>query len=783
MDIKFPVNKMPWSEELKAAWRYVVESTCAKSIYFVDLLTTEIGLLTMPDDTARRIWTAAGLMPGVDEAVAHLSKIFDKYADNYRKKFPGPEIIYSNKFNNVVRHAEQQATLMGRPAVEVGTFLYGVECFKDFELCQWPVEDYPHYKVYNYLLVLYGLEKKLASRSIPVTKPAVAVQVPPSAVGAPGLVRSAPTVRIPENLAAFVSDMTASALRYDPVFGREKEIQEVIEVLARRMKNSAILVGPPGVGKTAIAEELARRMLEGKVPRQLRDKRLLKLDVGAMLSGTTLRGQFEARVLDVVRYIEDVGRAAILFVDEIHMLVKAGDAAHGASAGNLLKPALAREGMTLLGATTDDEYRNFIECDPAFARRFTVVRIDEPSVEQAIEMLKRSKSLYERHHRVAIPDEAIEAMVTLSKRYIANRYLPDKAFDVLDRAAVARSMAHAGEGDAVVTTRDVAEVVAAQAKLPIERVLATMTDRLKGLEAFLKGRVIGQDAAVEAVCQAIVGGYANLSARRGPIAKLLFVGPSGVGKTELARSIAACLFDDEDAMVTLDMGEFYDKHTVSSLIGSPPGYIGSERGGRLTEPVRQRPYCVVLLDEIDKSHPEVWNIMLPLLDEGRLLDAMGRPASFENTIVIMTANVPHDRQPRLGFIHGEDAQQYDQQVVQRMFPPYLLGRVDKVVTFTPLTPEAMRRILDIEVEKVVNGMRERGKEVVVDESARCWLLARGCGGTTNVRGLKQAVAEHLAHPLMMQALDGGEGKGTIVVSAQPSGERLQFAPAHQQVAM
>jgi ATP-dependent Clp protease ATP-binding subunit ClpA len=374
-------------------------------------------------------------------------------------------------------------------------------------------------------------------------------------------------------------------------------------------------------------------------------------------------------------------------------------------------------------------------------------------------------------------------MVTLSKRYIANRYLPDKAFDVLDRAAVARSMAHAGEGDAVVTTRDVAEVVAAQAKLPIERVLATMTDRLKGLEAFLKGRVIGQDAAVEAVCQAIVGGYANLSARRGPIAKLLFVGPSGVGKTELARSIAACLFDDEDAMVTLDMGEFYDKHTVSSLIGSPPGYIGSERGGRLTEPVRQRPYCVVLLDEIGKSHPEVWNIMLPLLDEGRLLDAMGRPASFENTIVIMTANVPHDRQPRLGFIHGEDAQQYDQQVVQRMFPPYLLGRVDKVVTFTPLTPEAMRRILDIEVEKVVNGMRERGKEVVVDESARCWLLARGCGGTTNVRGLKQAVAEHLAHPLMMQALDGGEGKGTIVVSAQPSGERLQFAPAHQQVAM
>jgi len=250
MDIKFPVNKMPWSEELKAAWRYVVEFTCSKSIYYVDLLTTEIGLLTMPDDTARRIWTAAGLVPDVDEAVAHLSKILDKYADNYRKKFPGPKIVYSDNLDNVVRHAEKQATLMGRPALEVGTFLYGVERFKDFDLCQWPVKDYPDDKVYNYLLVLYGLEKKLASRSIPKPNPTVAVKVPP-AVSVPGLVRPASKVQIPENLAAFVSDMTASALRYDPVFGREKEIQEVIEVLARRMKNSAILVGPPGVGKTA----------------------------------------------------------------------------------------------------------------------------------------------------------------------------------------------------------------------------------------------------------------------------------------------------------------------------------------------------------------------------------------------------------------------------------------------------------------------------------------------------------------------------------------------------
>lgn len=613
------------------------------------------------------------------------------------------------------------------------------------------------------------------------------------------------------------TDLTALAEqgKLDPVIGRETEIERVIQILARRTKNNPALIGEPGVGKTAIVEGLAQRIVNGQTPEPLLGKRVMQLDVGSLVAGTMYRGQFEERLK---RVIEEVKISdTILFIDEVHMLVGAGSAGSSVDAANILKPALARGEFQCIGATTLNEYRKYIESDAALERRFQPVYVEEPTPEMAIQILQGIKGAYEAHHKLKISDEAIRAAVMLSSRYVADRYLPDKAIDLIDEASsrvrmykspqsvnlqrafrelretqkkrealyaegryeeatelrererelieeIEQLRAHYNpetEG-VVVTAEDIAEVVSMWTGIPLKRLASTETERLLHLEDELHKRIVGQDEAIKTIAKAIRRARVGLKDPKRPMGSFIFLGPTGVGKTELTKALAEQLFGSEDAMIVLDMSEFMERHTVSRLVGAPPGYVGYDDAGQLTEAVRRRPYTLVVFDEIEKAHPEVFNMLLQIMEEGRLSDARGRKVDFRNTCIIMTSNIGAEmikRESRLGFKvkqedEEKDAEQQFAEIkekllaqLKRVFRPEFLNRLDAVIVFHPLNKEQIRQIVTLELNKVQKRLAEHNITLEVTEAARDYLAEKGYDPDYGARPLRRLVQSEVEDAL------------------------------------
>ncbi len=602
----------------------------------------------------------------------------------------------------------------------------------------------------------------------------------------------------------------ARAGKLDPVIGRDKEIQRTIQILCRRTKNNPVLIGDPGVGKTAIAEGLAQQLADGKVPDDLRNKKLIQLDMSALVAGTKFRGEFEERLKAVMDEIRASHGELITFIDELHTVVGAGGAEGAIDASNMLKPALARGELQCVGATTLDEFHKHIEKDPALERRFQQVYIEEPDPETAVAILKGLAPRYEAHHKVKLPDEALEAAVKLSHRYIQGRFLPDKAIDLMDEAAArvrlttqqqpddlkqlerqlqqiteagkqavsvedwAKAKQLAEEAERIkaeyqqargaweaehqvrdeVTADDIADIVGEWTGIPVSRLLESEQDKLLTMEDRLHERVRGQDEAVRAVSEAVRRARSGMQDARRPIGSFLFLGPTGVGKTELARALAQFLFDDEDALVRLDMSEYQEKHTVARLIGAPPGYVGYEEGGQLTETVRRRPYSVVLLDEIEKAHPDVFNVLLQLLDDGRLTDGQGRTVDFRNTVVLMTSNVGSQRIQQL----TEEGSAYEavyeavMDELKSYLRPELLNRIDEVIVFHTLDRSLIKEIVDIQLARVAKQLAEQDLKLEVREPAREFLAERGYDPVYGARPLKRAIQRYMQNELASRLL-------------------------------
>ncbi len=689
-------------------------------------------------------------------------------------------------------------------------------------------------------------------------------------------------------------DLTAMARqgKMDPVIGRDEEIRRVIQILSRRTKNNPALIGDPGVGKTAIVEGLAQRMIDGDVPESLKRKRLVQLDMGALVAGAKYRGEFEERLKAVLKEITDAAGAIIMFIDEMHTVVGAGKAEGAMDAGNMLKPMLARGELHMIGATTLDEYRKHVEKDPALERRFQPVLVEEPSIEETISILRGLKERYEVHHGVRITDPAVIAAATLSNRYISDRHMPDKAIDLIDEAGarlrteidskpqevdevdrqilqleierqalqkekdkaskerlekLEKELADLRENASQLNARwqtekeaisalqsvkeqiegarlemeraernneleeaarlrygtlreldeqlgkseerlknlqsegallkeevdaeEIAQVVASWTGIPVARLLEGEMEKLVHTEERLHERVVGQDEALTAVSNAVRRARAGLQDPNRPIGSFIFLGPTGVGKTELARALADFLFDDEHAMVRIDMSEYQEKHTVSRLVGAPPGYVGFEEGGQLTEAVRRRPYSVVLFDEIEKAHPEVFNVLLQLLDDGRLTDGQGRTVDFRNTVIIMTSNLGNQlweggRQVSRDEITG---------VLQAHFRPEFLNRIDEIVIFHPLTREDLAEIVDIQLLRVFDLLAERGYTMEVSEAAREYLVEVGYDPDFGARPLKRAIQRELQDPLALQILSGEFHQGDFI-QVDRGEDGLTFTP-------
>ncbi|ACY98508.1 MULTISPECIES: ATP-dependent Clp protease ATP-binding subunit [Thermomonospora] len=646
-------------------------------------------------------------------------------------------------------------------------------------------------------------------------------------------------------LEEFGRDLTEAARegRIDPVIGRESEIVQTIEVLSRRTKNNPVLIGDPGVGKTAIAEGIAQRIADGEVPEPLLGKRLVQLDLSGVVAGTRYRGDFEERLRKLIDEIRDNSEHLVIFIDELHTAVTAGGGEGAMTAGNMLKPPLARGELHVIGATTIDEYRKHIEKDPAFERRFQPILVPEPSVEDSVEILRGLRDRYEAHHQVRFSDEALVAAVELADRYLTDRFLPDKAIDLIDHAgarvrlrtrtpgrdvrdldrqieqvrrekdqAVAEEnydrakklreqlnelerrrdgLPHPAGAAAVpeVTVEDIAEVVSRSSGIPVSRLTQEERERLLGLEGQLQRRVIGQDEAVAAVAEAVRRSRVGMGDPNRPIGSFLFLGPTGVGKTELARTLAEALFGSQDRMVRLDMSEFQEPHTVSRLTGAPPGYLGYEEAGQLTEAVRRRPYSVLLLDEIEKAHPDVFNVLLQLLDDGRLTDAQGRTVDFRNTVVIMTSNLGSDvigGTVSLGFTpDGGDG--VDSAVRERVmgrlreaFRPEFLNRIDEIIVFRRLEPEQLRQITELLLEETRRRLHAQDVTVQFTPEAIGWLARKGYQPEYGARPLRRTIQRELDNPLSNMLLDGRLHPGQhVVVSVRGDALDLQVTAARQ----
>ena len=563
----------------------------------------------------------------------------------------------------------------------------------------------------------------------------------------------------------------------DPVVGREREISRVIQILSRRTKNNPVLVGEPGVGKTAVAEALARRVARGEVPDTLKNRRIVTLDLASMLAGTKYRGDFEDRVKCIIKEVQRAGDV-IVFIDELHTIVGAGSAEGAIDAANILKPALGRGEIQVIGATTPEEYRKHIEKDAALERRFQPVNVPEPDGECCERMLLALRGSLEAHHGLRITDEAVSAAIRLSTRYICDRYLPDKAIDLLDEAA-SRVRVEGSPARTQVEASDVAEVVSAWTGVPASAITEPESERLLRLEEALHRRVVGQDEAVSAVARAIRRGRVGLADPRRPLGSFLFLGPTGVGKTELCRALAEAVYGDEEALIRLDMSEYMEKHAVSKLIGSPPGYVGYGEGGQLTERVRRRPWSVVLFDEIEKAHEDVYNLLLQIMEDGRLTDSEGRRADFRSTIVVMTSNVGAkaitENRPALGFSgaarDGDGAvREAVMAELRQTFRPEFLNRVDDAIVFRRLTPADVRRIARGLTDAVRERMRALGVQLEVTDAALDLLAERGFDPTYGARPLRRCICTQLEDPAAEALLSGRTGPGDRLIADAKDGK-------------
>ena len=612
--------------------------------------------------------------------------------------------------------------------------------------------DYGH--VYRYLDKNDLLDRNSIDRSNPVRNNELDDTTPQVHIRA--VSEEAEAEAPSSSLEEFGYDITKAARegRLDPLVGREDEIQRVIQILGRRRKNNPMLVGDPGVGKSAIVEGIAIKIVTGDIPPALADKRLISLDLGSIVAGTKYRGDFEKRLKTIINEVAS-SPDVILFIDEFHTIVGAGGASGSLDAANMLKPALARGDIQCIGATTLDEFRKIVEKDGALDRRFQKIVVEHTDIQQSISILDRLKTNYEKHHRVIYTDEAIEACVRMSDRYITDRCLPDKAIDAMDEAgSMVRLKNPTRTGQ--VTAEDVAAVISKMTGIPSGNVAESEGVKLVKMRQKLQGRIIGQDDAIDKVVRAIQRNRAGIKDPGKPIGTFIFFGPTGVGKTQLAKSLAEYLFDSEENMIRLDMSAYMEKFNVSRLIGAPPGYVGFEEGGQLSERVRRKPYCVVLLDEIEKAHPDVFNLLLQVMDEGRLTDSNGRTVSFRNTIVIMTSNVGSRELDEYGSGLGfntagknisNNRKSVLEKAVKKAFPPEFINRVDDQVFFNPLTKEDIEKIIDIEIKGLKKRVKEAGYDLHITAAAKRFVADEGYDPSYGARPLKRAIQRYIEDPV------------------------------------